>query len=383
MTHERREFIKTAVVGGALGLGLPAGLTGSRPETDGRTVEPARRPKRILILGGTGFTGPAQVHYAVARGHSVTVFNRGRSQADLPDDVEHLIGDRNDNLTALEGREWDVVIDNPTTHPKWVRSAASLLKDAADQYIFISTISVYADNSRVGMDETTPVLEYEGEGDPLELPIGQQFQHYGALKALSEREAAYWFPGRTTVIRPGLIVGPRDQSDRFTYWPVRIDRGGEVLAPGTPKDPTQIIDARDLAEWTIRMAEDGEVGVYNATGPEQPRPIGEMLEGIRDAIGSDATFTWVDQDFLQQQSVRGWTDLPVWVPLTEETAAFMAVSVSRAVAKGLTYRPLAVTAKDTLAWHKARPAERQEAMRVGISADREKEVLAAWHESRG
>jgi 2'-hydroxyisoflavone reductase len=176
-------------------------------------------------------------------------------------------------------------------------------------------------------------------------------------------------------------VGPGDPTDRFTYWPVRIDRGGEVLAPGTPKDPTQIIDARDLAEWTIRMAEAGEVGVYNATGPDQPRPMGEMLEGIRSALGSDATLTFVDQDFLQQQNVRGWSDMPVWVPLTEETMGFMAVSVARAVAKGLTYRPLDVTARDTLAWHKTRPEAQQQTLRSGIKPDREKEVLAAWHET--
>ena len=378
--NTRRHFVKSAA-GGALCLGLPSTLTGAQPDAaaDAARVEPARRPLRILILGGTGFTGPHQVRYAVARGHTVTVFNRGRRQVELPASVEHLQGDRNNDLKALEGREWDVVIDNPTTLPNWVRTAGSLLKDAADQYIFISTISVFADNSQVGMDETTPVLKYEGEQDPYTLPIEQAGRFYGELKALSEREAAYWFPGRATIIRPGLIVGPGDETDRFTYWPVRIDRGGEVLAPGTQKDPTQVIDARDLAEWTIRMAENGEVGIFNATGPDRPRPMAEMLEGIRSAIGSTATFTWVDQDFLQQQNVRGWSDMPVWVPLTPETTAFMQVSVSRAVAKGLTYRPLEVTARETLAWHRTRPAERQETLRTGIKPDREKEVLAAWH----
>lgn len=377
MATNRRQFLTTAAAAsGALGLGLPSGLAAAnRPGP----VEPARRPLKLLILGGTGFTGPHQVRYAVARGHTVTVFNRGRSQADLPDGVEHLQGDRNDNIEALKGREWDVVIDNPTTLPNWVRTAGSLLKDAAGQYIFISTISVYPDNSQVGMDETAPVAVYKGEEDPFTLPITQAGRFYGELKALSEREAAYWFPGRATIIRPGLIVGPGDQTDRFTYWPVRIDRGGEVLAPGTPKDPTQIIDARDLAEWTIRMAENGEVGVFNATGPDRPRPMGDMLEGIRKAIGSAAKLTFVDQDFLTEQKVRGWSDMPVWVPLTEETMGFMSVSVARAVAKGLTYRPLEVTARDTLAWHKTRPEAQQQNLRSGIKPDREKEVLAAWH----
>jgi 2'-hydroxyisoflavone reductase len=379
MTANRRDFLKVAAAGGGvLGLGwMPRTLLGRSPGL--RPVEPAPTPLRILILGGTGFTGPFQVHYAVARGHTVTVFNRGRREADLPASVEHLIGDRNNDLKALEGREWDVVIDNPTMLPNWVRLSGKLLKDACRQYVFISTISVYAETSTVGMDETTPVLEYKGDKDPFTLEMGQESgQFYGELKALSEREASYWFPGRGTIIRPGLIVGPRDESDRFTYWPVRIDRGGEVLAPNTPNDPTQIIDARDLAEWTVRMVEQGDVGVFNATGPERPRPFGEMLDGIQAAIGASATFTWVDQDFLEQHEVGPWGDLPVWVRQGPDTAGFMTVSVARAVAKGLTYRPLADTARDTLAYHRSRPAERQAALRAGLKPEKEAEVLAAW-----
>ena len=383
MTTNRRDFLKLAAAGsGALGMGLvPAvGLRSPAMPSDGTPVTPAAKPLKILILGGTGFTGPYQVRYAVARGHTVTVFNRGRRQADLPESVEHLIGDRNNDLKALEGREWDVVIDNPTTLPNWVRLSGKLLKDACRQYVFISTISVYADTSKVGMDETTPVLEYKDEADPFTLELNQQtMRFYGELKALSEREASYWFPGRATIIRPGLIVGPGDESDRFSYWPIRIDRGGEVLAPNTPSDATQIIDARDLAEWTIRMVEQGDVGVYNATGPEQPRPFGEMLNGIKAALGSDATFTWVPQDFLQEQQVRGWADLPVWVPQGPDTAGFMTVSVANATAKGLTYRPLADTARDTLAYHNSRPDERRQNLRAGLKPEREAEVLAAWH----
>lgn len=371
----RRTFLRSAAAGGAA-------LAFSGPSSLAALEWPphrAQRALRILILGGTGFTGPFQVHYAVSRGHTVTVFNRGQRQADLPDSVEHLIGDRNNNLEALEGREWDVVIDNPTMLPNWVRLSGELLQNAAKQYIFISTISVYADNSRVGMDETTPLLEYTGEKDPYTLTLQEGGPHYGAIKALSEKEAEKWFPGRTTVIRPGLIVGPRDETDRFSYWPIRIDRGGEVLAPGTPDDPTQVIDARDLAEWTIRMAENGATGIFNATGPNQPRPIGDMLDGIRSAIGSNATLTWVPQDFLQQHEVRGWQEMPVWVPLDEENRAFMQVSVAKAVARGLTYRPFDVTARDTLAWCKSRPAERQANLRAGIDPEKEKRVLAAWH----
>jgi 2'-hydroxyisoflavone reductase len=380
MTTNRRDFIRLAAAGGsALGLGVVPRIGVSRaPELS--DVTPAPTPLKILILGGTGFTGPFQVRYAVARGHTVTVFNRGRRQAELPDSVEHLIGDRNNDLKALEGRKWDVVIDNPTTLPNWVRLSGKLLKDACRQYVFISTISVYADTSVVGMDETTPVLEYKDEKDPFTLELNQEtMRFYGELKALSEREAAYWFPGRVTIIRPGLIVGPGDTSDRFTYWPVRIDRGGEVLAPNTPNDPTQMIDARDLAEWTVRMVEQGDVGVYHATGPERPRPFGEMLNGIKAALGSNATFTWIDQDFLEEQKVRQWMELPVWVRQGPDTAGFMTVSVAAAMAKGLTYRPLDMTARDTLAYHKSRPAERQAKLGAGLTPEREAEVLKAWH----
>jgi 2'-hydroxyisoflavone reductase len=378
MSASRRDFLKLAAAGtGAIGLGWPirpaSSLHGPLP------VERAQTPLKLLILGGTGFTGPHQVRYAVARGHTVTVFNRGRRQAELPASVEHLVGDRNNDLKALEGRKWDVVIDNPTTLPNWVRLSGKLLKDACRQYVFISTISVYADTSVPGMDETTPVLEYKDEADPFSLELNQQtMRFYGELKALSEREASYWFPGRATIIRPGLIVGPGDTSDRFTYWPVRIARGGEVLAPNTPDDPTQIIDARDLAEWTIRMAEQGDVGVFNATGPERPRPMGEMLNGIKAALGSDATFAWVPQAFLLEQKVRPWADLPVWVTQTPDNAGFMTVSVARAAARGLTYRPLDVTARDTLAFQQSRPAEQQQTLRAGLTPEREAEVLAAW-----
>jgi 2'-hydroxyisoflavone reductase len=381
MATDRREFLKIAAAGsGAVGFGLVPRV--SLPADPPFEFSRAQTPLKLLILGGTGFTGPHQVRYAVARGHTVTVFNRGRREADLPDSVEHLVGDRNNDLKALEGRTWDVVIDNPTTLPNWVRLSGGLLKDACRQYIFISTISVYADTSVVGMDETTPVLEYKGEQDPFTLPIESAGRFYGELKALSEREAAYWFPGRATIIRPGLIVGPGDTSDRFTYWPVRIARGGEVLAPNTPNDPTQIIDARDLAEWTIRMAEQGDVGVYQATGPERPRPVGEMLNGIKAALESGATFTWVPQDFLAEQKVRPWADLPVWVGQRPDNAGFMTVSVQRARDAGLTYRPLEVTARDTLAYHQSRPADRQ-ALRTGLTPEREAEVLAAWHARAG
>src|ERR1700745_1538343 len=216
------------------------------------------KPLRILILGGTGFTGPFQVKYALSRGHKVTVFNRGKTHpGELPKGVEQLTGDRNGQLEALKGKQWDVCIDNPTTLPAWVRAAAQILKGNVERYVFISTISVYADTSKTGPDESAPLAKYEGADaykETLEAMKASGFQTYGPLKALSEQETEKWFPGKSLIIRPGLIVGPRDESDRFTYWPVRIDRGGEVLAPGTPNDSVQFIDGRDLAEWAARLA---------------------------------------------------------------------------------------------------------------------------------
>jgi 2'-hydroxyisoflavone reductase len=259
-----------------------------------------------------------------------------------------------------------------------VRDAAQLLKGNVDRYIFISTISVYGEVKQ-GVDEWAPVEKYEGP-DPyketLEAMKASGYKTYGPLKALSEKEAEKWFPGKALIIRPGLIVGPRDETDRFTYWPVRIDRDGEVLAPGNPKDPVQFIDARDLAEWTIRMAENHETGIYNATGPTKPLGIGAMLDGIKDAEKSNANLIWVSEEFLTQQKVEAWSDMPVW---TGKESGLAGASISRALSKGLTFRPLSDTTRDTLVWFKSLPQDRQSKLRAGLTAEREAEVLAAWH----
>src|SRR2546423_3458641 len=341
-------------------------------------AEQGTKPLRILILGGTGFTGPFQVKYALSRGHKITVFNRGKTHpGELPKEVEQLIGDRNGQLEALKGKQWDVCIDNPTTLPAWVRDAAQVLKGNVERYIFISTISVYADTS-TGVDENAPLAKYEG-ADPfketLEAMKASGYKTYGPLKALCEQETQKWFPDKSLIIRPGLIVGPRDESDRFTYWPVRIDRGGEVLAPGNPSDPVQFIDGRDLAEWTIRMVENREIGIYNATGPAKPLGIGGMLEDIKAALNSNPKFTWASEEFLTQQKVDPWSDMPVW---TGKDSGLARTSISRALAKGLTFRPLADTARDTLAWFKSLPQDRQSKLRAGLTPEREAEVLATW-----
>jgi len=371
MKTTRRHFIKlSAAAGGALGFATRATIV---------FAEEPVKPLRILILGGTGFTGPYQVRYALSRGHKVTTFNRGKTHpGELPNEVEQLIGDRNGQLDALKGRKWDVAIDNPTTLPAWVRDAAQILKGNVERYVFISTVSVYADTSK-GVDETAPLAKYEG-ADPyketLEAMKASGYKTYGPLKALSEKEADKWFPGKTLIIRPGLIVGPRDETDRFTYWPVRIDRGGEVLAPGNPGDPIQFIDARDLAEWTIRMAENRHTGIYNATGPSKPLGIGELFDEIKGALNSNAGFTWVPANFLAQQKVEAWSDMPVWAG---DELGLARTKINRALAKGLTFRPLAETARDTLAWFKSQPQDRQSKLRAGLPPEREAEVLAAWH----
>ena len=372
MKTTRRRFIKLSTAG--------AFALNARSTT--LFAEKSVKPLRILILGGTGFTGPYQVRYALSRGHKVTTFNRGKTHpGELPNEVEQLVGDRNGKLDALKGRQWDVVIDNPTTLPAWVGDAAQILQSNVERYVFISTISVYGE-VKTGPDENAPTEKYEG-ADPyketLEAMKAGGYKTYGPLKALSEKEAEKWFPGKTLIIRPGLIVGPRDETDRFTYWPVRIDKGGEVLAPGSPDDPVQFIDARDRAEWTIRMAENRETGIYNATGPAKPLEIRQMLDEIKDALHSSAAFTWLPAEFLQQQKVEAWSDMPVWAG---DELGLARTNISRALAKGLTFRPLAETARDTLAWFKSLPQDRRSKLHAGLTPEREAEVLAAWKKQK-
>ena len=382
MTVDRRTFLKSsAIIGGALSVGaLPAfGADGVRvnayrPETG--TSQP--KPLRILILGGTGFIGPYQVQYALDRKHKVTLFNRGQTNATLFPDVPRLIGDRNltDGHKALEKGTWDIVIDNPTANPTWVRGAGQALKGRVGHYLFVSTISVFSDNSKP-IDESGPLNK------PSDIDAPFNAQAYGSNKVRSEMEALTQFGKTLTIIRPGLIVGPGDLSDRFSYWPVRIDKGGEVLAPGTPDDPAQYVDAHDLSEWIVRLGESHTLGTFNATGPKTPTTIAELLYGIKSVTTSDARFTWVSADFLQEKQVRAWTEMPVWVPPVGRTAGFMRVICQKAYDAGLTFRPLADTAKDTLVWYHGRPAAEQEKARAGLAADKEKMVLTDWHTKMG
>jgi len=397
----RRDFIKsTAVIGGTLGLSsLALGSAQAEPvvaEQPRRSAKRAGAPLNILILGGTGFTGPEQVEYAIARGHRVTLFNRGKTRPGLFKGkvAEELIGDLNGDTSALKDKQFDVVIDNPTTLPFWVKNAAQYLKGNVKHYIFISTTSVYRDQSEIGINESSPTVPMPPGLDPYQpdqrntaqLSASANPANYGAFKARAELEVQMQYPGINTVIRPCLIVGPLDRTDRFTYWPARIDKGGEVLAPDKPDDPCQFIDSRDLAEWTIRMAEMREMGTFNAIGPAKPMTIAEMLYGVKAVTTAGAQFTWVPWEFLQQQKVRPWRDMTVWQPPVGRTAGYQRRDASKAIAKGLTFRPVAVTAKDTLDWHKTRPEAEQLATLNGeingLSMTREAEVLAAWKASR-
>jgi 2'-hydroxyisoflavone reductase len=387
MSIDRRRFLKTsAVVGGALGLGVPGvaraftaeGVQAYRPETG--TAQP--KPLRILILGGTGFIGPQQVQYALDRKHKLTLFNRGKTNAGLFPKVPRIIGDRNaaGGHDALKKGTWDVVIDNPVRNPAWVRDAGEALKGRVGQYIFVSTISVFSDYSKPGMDENGPLHAPGAEAIWASNDAGA----YGPNKVRAEIEAKTQFgEDKVTIVRPGLIVGPGDLSDRFSYWPVRIDKGGELLAPGTPNDPVQYVDVHDLSEWIVRTGETHTIGTFNATGPAKPTTMAEMLLGIKAVTTSDAKFTWVPADFLAEQKVRAWSEMPVWQPAMGPTLGFMQVNCAKAYAAGLTFRRLADTAKSTLDWYKTRPADEQEQARAGIAPDKEKAVLAAWHAKVG
>ncbi len=327
---------------------------------------------RLLVLGGTRFLGRHLVEAALARGHEVTLFHRGRRGAKLFPEAERLEGDRDGDLSALRGRRWEAVVDTCGYLPRAVRASAGLLAGAVEHYTFVSSISVYGDFGRRGFGEDAPVRT-----PPDPEPEEMDWELYGELKVGCERAAEAAMPGRVLVVRPGLIVGPHDYTDRFPYWCRRVAAGGEVLAPGDPERQVQLIDARDLAGWTIRMAEERRTGVYNATGPRSGLTMRGMLEGIRDAVGGDARFTWVPEKFLLDAGVRPWEELPFWVP--EEMAGILAADVGKAVRAGLAFRTLAETARDTLAWDALRDGPPK--MGADMSREREGDLLWTWRET--
>lgn len=344
---------------------------------------------KLLILGGTRFVGLHLVTAALARGHKITLFNRGKHQSAALTNVETVYGDRNSDLATLQGRRWDAVVDTCGYLPRTVRASAETLSHSVDRYVFISSLSVYADASIFGIDETAPVAtltseqlktanEIDSSGSVSAVTYGKM---YGGLKALCERAAEEVLPNRVLTIRPGLIVGSYDYTDRFTYWVVRVARGGEVLAPGRPDRYLQLIDVRDLAEWIVRMIEHKETGVYNANSVPYNFTMESVLEECKTASESDASFTWVDDDFLVQEKVAGWTEVPLWMP-EEDTLhlkGFMFINCDKAVAAGLSFRPLNDTIKEIQTWRETNGLN--EELKAGIDPDKEQRLLRKWHET--
>ncbi len=344
---------------------------------------------KILILGGTIFLGRHLVEAALSQGHEVTLFNRGQHGRDLYPQVEQLRGDRRGNLSALEGRQWDAVIDTNGYIPSVVHASASLLASAVKQYVFISSISVYKDVSVIGIDESAPVetitpeqlRDAESIVQPTTGTTARIYREaYGALKTLCEQAAEAVMPTRVLNVRPGLIVGPHDYSDRFTYWVGRVARGGEVLAPGRPERHVQIIDVRDLAEWIVRLVEVGQMGTYNATGPAQSLTMQHVLDACKAVSGSDATFSWLDEAFLLNEKVQPWGQVPLWLPEEPESAGFNSISIARALAAGLTFRPLTDTVRATLAWDVTRATDGKR--EAGLATEDEARLLRVWHEQK-
>lgn len=335
---------------------------------------------KLLMIGGTLFLGKHIAEAALERGHELTLFNRGQTNPDLFPEAEHLRGDRDGGLGALEGRQWDAVIDTCGYVPRIVRQSAELLSPNVGLYVYVSSISVFSDSATANQDENGTLARLDDEG--VEEVNGET---YGGLKVLCEQTVEESCPGRAFIPRPGLIVGPDDSTGRFTYWVTRVAQGGEILAPDNPGNQVQVIDVRDLSRWIVRMVEDGRTGIYNATGPDRTLTMGAFLDACKDVTASDATFTWVSEEYLLEHNVQPFSELPLWVPRSE--AGIEQIDVGKAVGAGLTFRPLEETIKDTLDWARQsdRASGRKEleslAGRSGLTPERERELLDGWRSS--
>jgi 2'-hydroxyisoflavone reductase len=365
----------------AFGMGSKAGRgpfhwNPTREIASAPTLGPAPRSLRILILGGTSFLGPYQVHHALERGHEVSIFTRGRTKPTVHTgdfhQVEHLVGDREDDLTALEGRQWDAVFDNSTRRWEWARDSAELLKDAVNRYLFISSTGVYYPYLTTDIDETVePRTVDESDGE-------DGSAAYGVMKTLGEREAQKAFGDRAIIARPQHFTGPGETMDRHNYWVERMERGGEVLAMGRPSDPVMLMDVRDLAEFCVHLVETEASGIFNIAGPGTPMTQEEFLHGLRFCTGSDVTWTWVDDyEFLKANNL--FFAVP-WVLLEGAEFGYTSINIDRAKAHGLTFRSLAETHLDTREWwlSDAIPRERRENLSFPLTAEREAEILEAW-----
>jgi 2'-hydroxyisoflavone reductase len=342
---------------------------------------------KLLILGGTRFVGRHLVAAGLSRGHEITLFNRGHYQAVWPTGVENIVGDRKTDLAKLAGRSWNAVIDTCGYLPRDVKAAAEFLSQLTGQYVFISSQSVYADVSHAGIDETAPVktltndeLEEANQIDSSSQTSAVTYgSKYGGLKALCEQAAEAVMPHRVLNIRPGLIVGDHDYTDRFTYWPLRVACGGEVLAPGRPDRFVQFIDAQDLADWIVRLIEQGKPGTFNATGLPDKLTMSSLLQECKTVSNSDAVFTWVDDSFLVQEKVMGWSQMPLWLPdEASHLKGLMSINCDKAVAAGLRLRPLSDTIRNVLSWHNSNRGHRD--LQAGLGPGQERGLLSKWHE---
>ena len=321
---------------------------------------------RLLLLGGTVFVGRALAEAALERGHRLTLFNRGRTNPELLPAAEHVRGDRDGGLAVLDGRRFDAVLDTSGYLPRLVAASARLAAGAAERYLFVSTASVYADLSATGIAEDARLHQPRWDTEDV---TGES---YGPLKVACERAVEEALPRRSLIVRPGLVAGPNDPSDRFTYWPGRIAAGGDVLVPGRPDRRLQLIDARDLAAWMLTMVEAGESGVFNATGPLPPLTMGGLVESCLRVSGSDARPVWAGDAFLLEHGVEPWSELPLWLPDDEEHRGLAAIDAAAALERGLAFRPIDETVADTLAWDRERPPGPR---RAGMGREREGELL--------
>lgn len=358
----RRSFLKVTA-GAAAFTGVAPSLLAALSDTG------VRAPLDLLVLGGTGFIGPHLVRHAVARGHRVTIFTRGRRDADIPSSVTRLVGDRNGKLEALEGKKWDAVIDDSATNPEYVRMSTSLLKDAVGAYLFTSSTGVYYPYLKRGIDETQPV---DTElADPKDLSA-----KFGTDKAKCEKLVLDTLGTRGIVVRPTYIVGPGDTTDRFPYWPQRLMRGGEVLAPGKADDPMQIVDVRDLAEFMITLIEKKQHGIFNAAGPSKLLTARNFYTSAAKALNAKVSFTYVDDyDFLVAHKIE---EAIPWALLKGNDFGMMSVKNGKAIAAGLSFRPLETTLRDTLAWWPSTPEARRASPRFTITPEQEAQALADW-----
>lgn len=323
---------------------------------------------KILIIGGTRFLGRHLVEAALAAGHEVTLFNRGKTNPTLFPNIERITGDREHDKEKLSGRQWDVAIDVAGYVPRIVRLSAEVLERSVKRYVFISSISVYQDFKKMGIDESYAVAQMPehptDENDP---------ETYGPRKALCEQIVREIYGDRALIVRPGLIVGPYDPTDRFTYWPMRVQRGGDMITPDKPQTPVQFIDVRDLSELIIKMIENNASGIYHVTGPDYKLFMGEFLDACKLVTGSVATFHWASAEFLKEHDVQPWSDMPVWLPDDEENAGAARMNISKALQAGLQFRPLEETIRDTIDWAEMRPADHQ--WHAGLNPDKESVLL--------